>query len=440
MKNCMLFLLFHVAGTIAMSAQTLFPPQGPFLGQQLPEMQSILFAPGFISTGAGELNSVFCCDGQEFYFSRRELPGKPSMLMASKQTENTWSEPAPLEFSGVFNDIDLFVTADGRTMVFCSKRPHADGEGEKADHDFWISERIEGVWSEPEQFAPEVMSDSEDFYPVLTSSGNLYFNSQRGAQRGNNIYLSRFLKGQYVAAEKLPEPINSEHWEFDAFVTPDENMMLFSSTRPGGYGGADIYISFREGDNAWSEPRNLGPQVNSADSEYGASLSPDGKYFFYTSNREGSEDIFWISSEILNREPMPDETNEGTISYPEVFMTHFRQHWDDIHDVIIRFHYEDPLLKGKVCIQMTWQDGKLTGAEVIENTTGNMACGEALIRAMEAWEIPAIDRTWSSALPIRTTIKGSDDPAFGPERLFAPHPIIFVALQKTEKLSLHNQR
>jgi hypothetical protein len=61
---------------------------------------------------------------------------------------------------------------------------------------------------------------------------------------------------------------------------------------------------------------------------------------------------------------------------------------------------------------MTWQHGILTGSELVENTTENRALGAAFITAMEAWNIPEIDRSWSSTLPIRITIKGSDDPAF----------------------------
>jgi hypothetical protein len=61
---------------------------------------------------------------------------------------------------------------------------------------------------------------------------------------------------------------------------------------------------------------------------------------------------------------------------------------------------------------MTWRQGVLEDASIAENTTGNTAYGESLIRAMEDWNIPEIHHAWSSALPIQTAIKGSDDPAF----------------------------
>ena len=75
-------------------------------------------------------------------------------------------------------------------------------------------------------------------------------------------------------------------------------MIIFSSDRPGGVGRADIYISHLE-NGRWSEPMNLGEAVNSEASEYGAMISPDGRFFFFTSSRTGMEDIYWVSADVL---------------------------------------------------------------------------------------------------------------------------------------------
>ena len=411
MKNTILLLFALFAGAYLQQTICQSELTGPYMGQVSPEASSAVFAPDFISTEAGELNSVFCCDGNEFYFSRRGIPGKPSVLMVSQRTNDIWSEPQPLEFSGIYSDIDLYIAHDGGSLIFCSTRPHHKGDAEKADHDLWIAKRYGNAWSEPEPFAPGAMSEYEDFYPVLAASGNLYFNSQRGGRGGNNIYCSHFIDGNYSEAIMLPAPINTEHWEFDAFLTRDENTIVFSSTRPGGYGGADIYVSRKEPDGSWSDPRNLGPAVNSASYEYGASISPDGKFFFYTSSRNGSEDIFWIPAEVLSNDktfiPPPE-----AIEYGKIFMDHLRKNWDYIHDVIMRYHYEDPWLKGNVVIDMTWVKGKLESGEILENTSGNTQYGNDLVKALQQWEISELSDEWSSALPIKTGIKGSDDPDF----------------------------
>ena len=77
-----------------------------------------------------------------------------------------------------------------------------------------------------------------------------------------------------------------------------KDMIIFSSDRPGGVGRADIYISHLE-NGRWSEPMNLGEAVNSEASEYGAMISPDGRFFFFTSSRTGMEDIYWVSADVL---------------------------------------------------------------------------------------------------------------------------------------------
>ncbi|MFA6127259.1 MAG: hypothetical protein WC699_08150 [Bacteroidales bacterium] len=281
--------------------------RGPYIGQTPPGNQSKVFAPGFVSTEFGELNSVFNRDGNEFYFSRRGVPGKQSKIMVTRLENYIWTEPESVGFSTSCSDIDLFVTPDGLSMVFCSNRIHQKGDGVKTDHDFWISKREGKKWAEPQLFAKEALSEFEDYFPIVTNSGNLYFNSQRGGRATNDIYCSRFIDGKYSGAEKLPEPVNTQYREFDAFVNPDEKMILFSTERPGGFGGSDIYVSFKRPDGSWSEPKNLGSDINSAQSEYGATLSPDGKYFFYTSGKNGNEDIFWVSAEFIEKlKPVED--------------------------------------------------------------------------------------------------------------------------------------
>jgi len=272
------------------------PPD--YVGQTLPGNTAQIFAAGFVSTEDGELNSVFTPDFQEFYFTRRGVPVIPPRVWVTKRGPEGWGLPEAVPFDDRYSAIDLFITADGERMVFCSNRPREEGAPIRGDHDFWVSERSGDGWGEPQRFAPAAVSDFEDFYPVVTQSGNLYFNSQRDGPGANNIFRSSRVGGEYGPAEKLPGPINSEYREFDAFVSPGEDLILFSSDRPGGFGRADIYLSILE-EEGWSDPRNLGEAVNSESSEYGAALTPDGRDLFFTSSRGGMEDIYWVSVDAL---------------------------------------------------------------------------------------------------------------------------------------------
>lgn len=269
-----------------------------YLGQTPPGMTAQLFSPGLVSTGDGELNSVFSADFREFYFTRRGIPGVPPRIMVSRRGPEGWEIPQPVSFDQRFSAIDLFLTPDGQRMVFCSNRP-LDGTGPpRSDHDFWVSTRAGSGWGKPQPFAPGTSSGFEDFYPIITGKGNLYFNSQRDGPGTNNIFRAVWDGQKYGRPERLPAPINSEFREFDAFVSLEEDLIIFSSDRPGGLGRVDIYLSHRE-DGRWSQPRNLGAEVNSAASEYGAMLSPDGRFLFFTSSRAGTEDLYWVSSDVL---------------------------------------------------------------------------------------------------------------------------------------------
>jgi hypothetical protein len=71
--------------------------------------------------------------------------------------------------------------------------------------------------------------------------------------------------------------------------------------KPGGYGKDDLYVSFRLGDGSWGEPVNLGEGVNSEESENRPCMTWDGNYFFFTSNRSGDRDIYWVDATIIDR-------------------------------------------------------------------------------------------------------------------------------------------
>ncbi len=104
-----------------------------------------------------------------------------------------------------------------------------------------------------------------------------------------------------------------------------------------------------------------------------------------------------------------DEQDDPNV---KVFMSHFQKNWDDIHDVIMRFHNDDPALKGRAVISMNWQKGILISASVVNNTTGNPDFGLDLIAAMKKWIIPGMTESWRSTIPISTVIYGSENPEF----------------------------
>ena len=106
----------------------------------------------------------------------------------------------------------------------------------------------------------------------------------------------------YEEPENLGASINTEYDETDALVAPDESFLIFTSVaRPDGFGNGDLYISFRTDDGRWLPAMNLGDEINTSSSEFCPVLSPDGKYFFFTSGRRGNDDVYWVDASIIGR-------------------------------------------------------------------------------------------------------------------------------------------
>lgn len=115
-----------------------------------------------------------------------------------------------------------------------------------------------------------------------------------------DIYLSTLKEGIFTDPQNLGHLVNSENNEYNPFIAPDESYILFNSNeRPDSYGSHDIYISFRKKDRTWTEVKNVGDVVNSKASESKPYVSPDGKYFFFSSPRNGNWEIFWVDAKII---------------------------------------------------------------------------------------------------------------------------------------------
>jgi Tol biopolymer transport system component len=171
------------------------------------------------------------------------------------------------------------------------------------DSDIWVARREGKTWGPATWLGPEVnASPASDYYPTLTRAGTMYFSSNRpGGLGGNDVYRTRRLDGRWTTPENVGAPVNSSSREYDPFIAPDESYLIFTSERPGGLGRADLYVSPRLPDGSWGTPVNLGPGVNTAGSEYTPMLSPDGRYLFFTSGGAGSDDIYWVDARVIRK-------------------------------------------------------------------------------------------------------------------------------------------
>ena len=258
--------------------------RGPYLGQKPPGMTPEIFAPGIISMGYFERSVVFSPNQDELFFQLRCL-GFTTVLLHMTQKNGSWTEPETAFFSGIpeYSDDCPFYTYDGRHLFFISKRPLSDREDIKKDSDIWMLPRIKEAWGEPLHAGRTLNSVFDDDYPTLSRSNNLYFSSNR---EGNyDIYVSHFSDHGFSEPRRLGPIINTQNFEGHPFIAADESYLIFSSDRPGQLGEGDLYISFKGKDNEWLEPINMGDKINSPFHDVAPCVSLDGKYLFFCSFR-----------------------------------------------------------------------------------------------------------------------------------------------------------
>lgn len=241
-----------------------------------------VFEPGVVSTGH-EFTLTFSPDGKTAYFTRNFPGEKRNHVMRTDLADGRWQEPVPVSFSSdAWSDLDPSVNPDGSRLYFVSTRP-ADGVPDSAaqNMDIWYADRDGDGWGEPVNLAV-VNSPAKEGSPTAASDGTLCFFSDRDAEpNANAIYCSsEGDDGSFQEPSRLGPNVNSGTSDTSPFLSSDGRTMLFYSMREGGYGEADLYVSFRE-DGRWSPARNLGPSVNTSDWEYNPTVSRDGRTLYF---------------------------------------------------------------------------------------------------------------------------------------------------------------
>lgn len=307
MKN-ILFLLSAIGSTFCCHAQLAW--------KEIPQ-QPTLFTTA--STDMSERDMAIAPDGSEMFYTIAGPRNSFSVILQRKRkADNTWAPPEVAAFSGKFSDLEPALSADGKKLFFSSNRP-VTGDNVK-DYDVWVTEKVNGKWSEPKNVGPQVNTSANEFYPSPARNGNLYFTAEYEKGVGKeDIFVSRWINGAFTESVALDTAVNSGQWEFNAYVSPDEQFILFTSFgRKDDQGGGDLYISLKDPDGNWQPAHNL-TILNSAVIDYCPYVSFDKKVMFFTSSRHniprvfekppsyqvlsnylhqplnGSENIYWIS-------------------------------------------------------------------------------------------------------------------------------------------------
>ena len=247
--------------------------------------QPKLFAEGIISTGDYETHPAFSPSGDTVYFLKCTPDMNLCVICVSYKKNGAWTKPEVVPFSGKYVDVDPFVTKDGNTIYFASNRPVEINGAVKPDWDIWKVQRTDTSWGEPVHLDSPFNSSASEYFPTIADNGNFYFGSSREGGKGRaDIYVSKFANGQYTTIQNIGDSVNTADNEYEPFIAPDESYLIYMATVPNGLANADFYISYNR-NGKWSKGKKISEPVNSLATEWGGKVTRDGKYFFFGSSR-----------------------------------------------------------------------------------------------------------------------------------------------------------
>nr|MEE4269004.1 hypothetical protein [Candidatus Krumholzibacteria bacterium] len=262
---------------------------GPYLGQDPPGEEPVIFAPGQISTGMNERDIVISPDGRTIYYGVMDL-GLVTVLM-TRDLGDRWSVPvsAPFHAEQDFACFEPTLGHGGHEVFFLSNQAapgQTQGRG-WANQNIFHSRFADGRWSPPEALPAPVTTDAAEYFPSAATDGTLYFS--REDSLGHPFLWSAEPTGQggFEAPVRLPDTVNVGTSCYNAFVAPDESFLIACvAGHAENLGAADYWISSRDPQGQWQPARNLGPRFNGPDTRAASAfLSPDGQYLFFSSSR-----------------------------------------------------------------------------------------------------------------------------------------------------------
>jgi hypothetical protein len=276
-------------------------PGTPYLGQKLPGDKPERFAPGLLAALPYLGRIAFSPDGQECFLTVDDATYSSQSLLVTRCVEDVWPRPVQAAFTAGFEKSGEPFFAEGGNRLYFT----AQARGSATGMDIWMVDRSASGWGTPLRLPEPINSAAPDFCFSKLPDGTMYFLSYRSGTA--QAYRARQKADQTFQVELIPAPVLSVGtYEGDPCVPPDGRFLVFYSGRPGGFGGVDLQASFPDGKGEWTSPVNLGAEFNTAADEYGAALSPDGKFLFFVRHDAQKGELLWVSTRAIDRlRPVP---------------------------------------------------------------------------------------------------------------------------------------
>lgn len=173
----------------------------------------------------------------------------------------------------------------------------------RPNEDLYFAELNDESWDKVKDIGPPINTIENEGAFSISSDGNYIFFtscSRNGGKGQCDIWLTSKKNNQWDEPKNLQSPINTKYWESQPSISSDGRMLYFSSDRPGGYGGTDIWVS-EFSNSGWSAPKNLGPTVNTSKDEQFPFIHSDNRTLYFSSNGHpglGKSDLYLTRKDV----------------------------------------------------------------------------------------------------------------------------------------------
>jgi Tol biopolymer transport system component len=297
------FILLFVFGLLLITAcQEKDKSNLTLLSSQIPTYTPLIFAPGILTSDSHRSGSItFNPDMTELVVNHRDQEDNFN-LYTMKLIDGKWSkmELAPFSTNLEYLDFHPRFTTNGNRLYFGCTRPVTDTikvSNRRGRLPQWYVEKNEnGDWNEPILMGQPFI----DIYimgAVPSENDNLYFTSGTRAD-GEGIYYAISQNGHYDSIERMGDAINANGKSIaHPYIAPDESYLIYDSEKATEPNNGDLFISFNQ-NGTWSESYSLGSEINTKMSEGAGTVSPDGKYLFFSRNEKKIKEdgsTYWVS-------------------------------------------------------------------------------------------------------------------------------------------------
>ncbi len=278
--------------TNAAAAEPAHRIRGAYFGRSLPGETPVPFAPEVLSSlGSWVEATEFSPDGSQCFVSVGAADYSNAKLYYSKRRNDYWTPFAKAPFSANFTYANEPVfSADGATLTFTGKKA-------AGTLDLWTVSHTHRGWAAPVALPFPINGSAKEYRGSYMTDGALYFGSNRSGMM--QVHRTRKDATGALVVELVGAPISMNSHEGDPCIAPDGHFLIFYSARDGK--SADLFVSFRDGNGGWGAPINLGDKFNSANDEYGAHLSSDGRYLFFTRHTAQGNGIYWVAASAIEK-------------------------------------------------------------------------------------------------------------------------------------------